>query len=105
MYCSRSWSYTAHVTDHALITWLSCTEYVAEHALFTWLITHLSRIPFFRRFPFRSEKAVKNFAIFCKIAALMNLGNHRNAQGLKEILALREILNQGKGRTRKYSAA
>ena len=34
---------TAHVTDHALITWLSCTEYVAEHALFTWLITHLSR--------------------------------------------------------------
>ena len=36
-------SYTAHVSDHALITWLSCTEYVAEHALFTWLITHLSR--------------------------------------------------------------
>src|SRR5574341_2484043 len=32
-----------HMTDHALITWLSCTEYVAEHALFTWLITHLSR--------------------------------------------------------------
>src|SRR3990170_2288249 len=60
-------------------------------------------IPFFRRFPFRSKKAVKNFAIFCKIAALMNLGNHRNVQGLKEILALRETLNQGKGRTRKYS--
>ena len=63
----------------------------------------LKVIPFFQRFSFRSEKAIKNFAIFCKIAALMNLGNHRNAQGLKEILALRETLNQGKGRTRKYS--
>ena len=63
----------------------------------------LKVIPFFQRFPFRSEKAIKNFAIFCKIAALMSLGNHRNAQGLKEILALRETLNQGKGRTRKYS--
>lgn len=61
-------------------------------------------IPFFKRFPFRSEKAIRNFAIFCKIAALMNLGNHRNAQGLREILNLRETLNLGKGRTRKYSA-
>lgn len=62
-------------------------------------------IPFFRRFSFRSEKAKRNFAIFCKIAALMNLGNHRNATGLREILALRETLNEGKGRTRKYSEA
>ena len=65
----------------------------------------LKVIPFFERFPFRSEKAKKNFAIFCKIAALVNLGNHRNAAGLKEILALRETLNEGKGRTRKYSAS
>ncbi len=64
----------------------------------------LKVIPFFKRFPFRSKKAKTNFAIFCKIAALMNLGNHRNTQGLKEILALRETLNEGKGRTRKYSA-
>jgi hypothetical protein len=64
----------------------------------------LKVIPFFNRFSFRSEKAKRNFAIFCEIAALMNLGNHRNAQGLKEILQLRETLNEGKGRTRKYSA-
>jgi hypothetical protein len=64
----------------------------------------LKVIPFFKRFPFRSEKAIKNFTIFCEIAALMNLGNHRNAQGLTEILNLRETLNLGKGRTRKYSA-
>lgn len=61
-------------------------------------------IPFFEKFPFRSIKAKRNFAIFCKIAALVNRGNHRNAIGLKEILLLRETLNKGKGRTRKYSA-
>ena len=31
----------AHVTDHALIMWLSCTDHVAYHALITRLIMHL----------------------------------------------------------------
>lgn len=61
-------------------------------------------IPFFQRFPLRSEKAQRNFRIFCDIAALMHGGNHRHADGLRKILALRETLNEGKGRTRKYSA-
>lgn len=65
----------------------------------------LKVIPFFRRFPFRSEKATKNFAIFCKIAALMNLGNHKHIEGFKEILSIRETLNEGAGRTRKYNKA
>ena len=58
MHCSRGWSYTDHmidhalitwisctnhVTDHALITWLSCTDHVADHALVMWLIMHWSR--------------------------------------------------------------
>ena len=30
--------------DHALTTWISCTDHVAEHALFTWLITHLQNL-------------------------------------------------------------
>ena len=60
-------------------------------------------IPFFKRFPLRSGKA-KNFAIFCKIASLMKKGNHKNKEGLSTILALRETLNVGRGRTRKYSA-
>lgn len=63
----------------------------------------LKVIPFFRRFPFRSKKAVKNFAIFCKIAALMSLGNHKHIEGFKEILSIRETLNEGAGRTRKYT--
>ncbi len=65
----------------------------------------LKVIPFFERFPFRSKKAVKNFAIFCKIAALMNKGNHKHIKGLKKIVSIRETLNEGAGRTRKYSEA
>ncbi len=63
----------------------------------------LKVIPFFKRFPIRSGKA-KNFTIFCEIAALMNNGSHKTIEGLKEIANLRETLNIGKGRTRKYSA-
>ena len=29
-----------HVTEHALIKWLSCTDDVTAHALMTWLIRH-----------------------------------------------------------------
>ena len=63
----------------------------------------LKVIPFFRRFPLRSGKA-KNFEIFCKIADLMEQGSFREKEGLSTILALRETLNVGKGRKRKYSA-
>ena len=63
----------------------------------------LKVIPFFKRFPLRSEKA-KNFMIFCEIAALMNKGSHKTIKGLKTIANLRETLNVGKGRKRKYSA-
>ena len=49
MHCSRDWSCTDHVTDHAPITWLimhwsrnwSGTYHLANHALITWLIIHL----------------------------------------------------------------
>ena len=64
----------------------------------------LKVVPFFKRFSFRSEKAIKNFAIFCNIAALMNKGEHKNIPGLRKVVLLRETLNLGKGRTRKYSA-
>lgn len=64
----------------------------------------LKVIPFFKRFPLRSSKQV-NFAIFCEIAKLMEDGNHRNKEGLKVILDLRETLNEGRGRKRKYSAS
>jgi hypothetical protein len=59
-------------------------------------------IPYFRRYPVLSESKKRNFAIFCKIANLMEKGEHRTQSGLKKILLLREIINEGKGRTRKY---
>lgn len=60
-------------------------------------------IPFFERYPMLSVSKVKNFSIFCQIARLMENGDHRNLDGLKKILELRETINEGKGRKRKYS--
>jgi hypothetical protein len=59
-------------------------------------------IPYFRKYPVLSESKKKNFAIFCEIAKLMEHGEHRTMTGLKKILLLREKINEGKGRTRKY---
>ena len=59
-------------------------------------------IPFFQEYPLLSYSKKKNFQIFCEISNLVNEGQHRNPSGLKAILILRENLNEGKGRTRKY---
>jgi len=59
-------------------------------------------IPYFQKYEVFSDSKKKNFAIFCKIANLMNRGEHKNINGLRKILKLREIINEGKGRTRKY---
>ena len=59
-------------------------------------------IPYFLKYPMLSESKKKNFTIFCRIASLMDKGEHRKLSGLKEIMLLRESLNEGKGRTRKY---
>jgi len=60
-------------------------------------------IPFFKKYPLLSESKKRNFSIFCEISYLMKRGKHRNESGLKRILNLREKINEGKGRTRKYS--
>ena len=59
-------------------------------------------IPYFQRFPMYSVSKKTNFRIFSKVARLMFTGNHKNENGLREILKLRELINQGEGRTRKY---
>ena len=59
-------------------------------------------IPFFKKYPVLSTSKKKNFAIFCQIAELMNKGEHKDMIGLRKILELREKINEGKGRTRKY---
>ena len=62
-------------------------------------------VPFFQKYPVLSDSKQKNFAIFCEIANLMKIDEHRNLIGLRKILELRELINEGKGRTRKYGIA
>jgi len=59
-------------------------------------------IPFFRKFIFRSARKKLNFSIFCQIADLVYKKQHLNDEGLEQIIKLREKLNEGKGRKRKY---
>ena len=60
-------------------------------------------IPFFRRFQFLSANKKRNFSIFRQIVELMHQGEHLNHGGFKKILELREELNKGRGRKRKYN--
>jgi len=60
-------------------------------------------IPFFTKFNFISANKKKNFSIFKKIVEIMSKKEHLNPEGLKMALELREILNEGHGRKRKYS--
>ncbi len=62
----------------------------------------LKVIPYFQKPPLLSDSKRKNFAIFCKIARIVDKGGHKNLSGLRKILELRELINEGKGRTRKY---
>ena len=60
-------------------------------------------IPFFKRFNFLSQTKKRNFSIFEQIAELVQDKKHLIPEGLNKIISLREELNQGKGRKRKYS--
>ena len=59
-------------------------------------------IPFFNKFQLLSSSKKTNFSIFRKILGLMYERRHLTIEGFNEILLLRENLNLGKGRTRKY---
>lgn len=60
-------------------------------------------IPFFKKFHFLSSSKKKNFSLFVQIAKLVSQKEHLNPEGLKKILVLREELNKGRGRKRKYN--
>ncbi len=60
-------------------------------------------IPFFNKFGFISAKKKTNFSIFKQIVESMSHGEHLTSDGLKKVLELREILNVGAGRKRKYN--
>ena len=58
--------------------------------------------PFFERFPFQSESKIRNFALFKQITTIVYSGEHLARSGFMKIVELREKLNAGKGRKRKY---
>ena len=62
-------------------------------------------IPYFQKYPVQSDSKKRNFSLFCEIAQLMEKGEHKNFIGLRKILELREKINEGKGRKRKYEIA
>ena len=60
-------------------------------------------IPFFKKFGFLSAKKKKEFRIFSSIVTMMYRKEHATAQGFKKILQLREQLQEGRGRSSKYT--
>src|SRR3989344_7357696 len=60
-------------------------------------------IPFFDKYPFASASKKKNFSIFKKIVEIIGRDEHFKRNGLEKVINLRELINLGKGRTRKYS--
>ncbi len=59
-------------------------------------------IPFFRKFRFLSQTKKNNFSIFCQISELVFEKKHLTINGMRKIVELREKLNEGRGRKRKY---
>ena len=60
-------------------------------------------MPFFKKFPFLSSNKKKNFSIFSQIAEIVFKKDHLSNDGITEVIELREKLNEGKGRKRKYN--
>lgn len=62
-------------------------------------------IPFFERFGFLSAKKKRDFAKFKQIANLMAGGEHLKKNGIRQILEIRETMNDGGAGRRKYDDA
>ena len=60
-------------------------------------------LPFFRKFQFRSSTKKTNFSLFSRIAQMVESKQHLTREGLRRITVLREKLNQGHGRKRKWN--
>ncbi len=60
-------------------------------------------IPFFERFGFLSAKSKRNFMLFKEITKIVSERRHLTRKGLEEIAQIREHLNEGHGRKRKYT--
>lgn len=59
-------------------------------------------LPFFHKYQLVSATKKKNFSIFESIIGIMVTGGGITSNGFNKIMYLRENLNKGKGRKRKY---
>ena len=60
-------------------------------------------IPFFNMYGFRSAYKKNSFRIFSEIVEIMYANGHLTNEGFRKVLELREKLNPGIGRKRKYT--
>lgn len=52
-----------------------------------------SIIPFFKKYPLKSESRKKDFKIFCRIIKLMEKGKHLTPEGLEEIFRIKQKMH------------
>lgn len=60
-------------------------------------------IPFFEKYPLFSKNKAINFQLFTQAVKLMFQKQHLTSLGLSELINIREKINAGKGRKRKYT--
>jgi hypothetical protein len=76
--------------------------------LFSYDVTNPNAIretilPFFCKYRLQSASKQYNFRLFREAVELMTEKSHLNNDGFEQILRIREKLNPGRGRTRKYT--
>ncbi len=60
-------------------------------------------VPFFTKYNFLSSNKKRNFSLFKRAVKIMYEKKHLTKDGLSKLLKIREKINKGKGRKRKYS--
>lgn len=113
----ESWKLTASFNisqkDRVILAWikhiLGCgTLRERKDGVVYYEVTNITSlhdviIPFFNMYGFRSAYKKNNFRIFSEIVEMMHVGKHHTHEGFRKILELREKLNLGIGRKRKYT--
>ena len=113
----ESWKLTASFNisqkDRVILAWikhiLGCgTLRERKDGVVYYEVTNIASlynviIPFFRVYGFRSAYKKNNFRIFSEIVEIMHAGEHNAQEGFQKVLELREKLNPGIGRKRKYT--
>ncbi len=113
----ESWKLTASFNisqkDRVILSWikhiLGCgTLRERKDGVVYYEVTNITSlhdviVPFFKVYGFRSAYKKNNFRIFSEIVSMMHAGDHMTTEGFRKILELREKINPGIGRKRKYT--